>query len=153
MTQVRGIWCSLCRVRYAFHACKDGMPCQHEYARPVRNGILAPADLIYCFAWRYSSGFQKFEMEPIYFLMKEGKMTMEWVTNRKAPTFEASYVEEEELLDRFLAFLRKEVQLLQWSVWTEAFTRLVFGGQSATFPPRWRERQLLRVTENQASRS
>jgi len=151
MTQISGIYCSYCRRRYVYHVCKNGMPCHHEYCEPVKRWfqgeqieeIKGDATLIQCFAWRYSGGFQQFEMKRVYWLLKDGKPVKEY----RGPQFSAEYVDEDVVVGRFLLFLYKEVQMHEWPAWVEAFIGLVFGGRSADMIPAWRFRQLQRKSQ------
>ena len=145
MTIVRGIWCDKCRVRYAYHACKEGMPCEHHFGEIAKNGIglIAPATLIFCESWRYAGGYRKFELQELYYVYnkKYDKYVKKWSTQKH---FKASYVTEEELIDQFLIFLKKKLFVSEWTPFVEAFRSLYFGGKSLTYPPAWRLRQLAR---------
>jgi len=137
MVQVSGVFCGYCHRRYVAHLCRYGMPCEHEYAEPVRNGIKSPATLIQCFSWSYSEGFQAFELQRIHFSLVDDRMTKEYGTE-----FKAKHVNGDELTERFLNFLKKEIQLHEWPVWVEAFVSLMLGGRSVAMIPAWRLKQL-----------
>lgn len=145
MTIVRGIYCDRCRVRYVYHACKYGMPCEHHVAEIARDGIsiIAPATLIGCFSWRYAEGFRVFELQELYYVYdkKKNRFLKKWDEKRH---FEARYVTEDELVDQFLKFLKEKLPVIEWPPFVEAFRSLLAGGRSLTYPPRWRMKQLAR---------
>ena len=153
MTIVRGVWCSKCRVRYAYHACKDGMPCEHHKAEIARDGlgIIAPATLIYCESWRYLEGFKRFELQQIYYTYDEeaDKWRMRWMEQK---FFAVKYVTDEELIDLFLKFLKEKLTVPEWMPFVGAFISLYSGGKSLTCPPSWRLRQLARKYAKQMER-
>ena len=142
---MRGIWCDKCRVRYAYHACKEGMPCEHHYAEVAKNGfgIIAPATLIFCESWRYIEGYRRFELQELYYVYDKetGKYIKRWSDQKH---FKATYVTEEELKERFLNFLKEKLFVSEWIPFVEAFRSLYNGGKSLTYPPSWRLRQLTR---------
>ena len=142
MTIVRGIWCDKCKVRYVYHVCKNGMPCKHHQIEVTENGrvIGKLATLIYCESWRYLEGFQSFILQQIYF--KYDKEKEKWIEHRMPnKLFKASYITEEELKDKFLNFL-KEIPVMEWTPFVEAFISLYYGGKSRTYPPMWRIKQI-----------
>ena len=145
MTIVRGIWCDKCRVRYAYHVCKEGMPCEHHYAEIAKDGlgIIAPATLIFCESWRYIEGYRRFELQELYYIYDKetGKYIKRWSDQKH---FKATYVTEEELKERFLNFLKEKLFVSEWIPFVEAFRSLYSGGKSLTYPPSWRLRQLAR---------
>ena len=153
MTIIRGIWCSKCRVRYAYHACKNGMPCEHHCAEIAKDGIsiIAPATLIFCESWRYIEGYRSFELQELYFIYdnKTGKYIKKWSDEKH---FKASYVTEDELKDQFLKFLKEKIFVSEWTPFVEAFSSLYSGGRSLTFPPSWRLHQLARKYSNKVNR-
>ena len=142
MTEIRGVWCSICRRRYAYHLCREGMPCEHDMAEALPSGLIrAEATLIECYAWRYSGGFKQFNLQKIRFVrtVDEPQPKKVYYNIR----FSAEYVSEDELINKFLEFL-KTLPPLYWPTWVEAFVSTLYGGPSATSIPRWREKQLLR---------
>jgi len=145
LTIVRGIYCDRCRVRYAYHVCKEGMPCEHHFAEVARDwlGIIAPANLIYCESWRYIGGFKRFELQQLYYIYDKetGEWHKRWVEQKH---FKASYVTEEELIDLFLKFMKEKLSVSEWAPFVEAFISLYIGGKSSSYPPAWRMRQLAR---------
>lgn len=145
-TQIFGIFCSKCRLRYVLNACKKAMPCDHQYAKAHPDGVEGPADFIYLHSWRYSGGFQRFEMVPIYFIWENDHFNVEY-SSRGTPSFSENYIAEEEIEKKFLQFLGERIQLSSWPTWTEAFVSLVFGGTSLQLPPQWRVRQMIRERE------
>jgi len=120
------------------------MPCKHEFAEIVRNGIQAPATLIYCESWRYSEGFKKFELQALGFIQEEKKTKKKWIESKH---FIAKYVSEDELIEQFLRFLKEKLFISEWLPFVEAFVRLFFGGKSCSIPPIWRIRQLMKKGE------
>jgi len=146
LTIVRGVYCDRCRVRYAYHVCRDGMPCEHHFAEVSRDGlgIIAPATLIYCESWRYTGGFKRFELQQVYYIYDKetGKCHKRWSEQKH---FKASYVTDEELIDLFLKFLKERLFVSEWVPFVEAFGSLYFGGKSRTYPPSWRIRQLAKM--------
>jgi len=105
------------------------------------EAIRAPATTIYCFAWRYADGFQRFTLQEVMWLLDENKNLVKKQGNK----FTAEYIDQEELEGRFLYFLSQHTEdLWKWNVWVEAFQSLCFGGPGVQFMPGWRFRQLTR---------
>ena len=147
MTIVRGVWCSKCRVRYAYHVCRDGMPCLHHEAEIAKDGIniIAPATLIYCESWRYLEGYKNFELQEIYFIYDKNKGKFKIKFDDKKH-FKATYITEEDLKDKFLEFIKNKIDVYDWNHFIEAFTSLYYGGKSLTYPPIWRMKQIAKKT-------
>lgn len=154
MTVVRGIWCSKCRVRYAYHACKNGMPCEHHTAEIARDGIgiIAPATLIFCESWRGMDGYRRFELQELcYVYDKEtGRFVKKWNGHKR---FKATNIGDEELKAKFLDFLKEKLPVIEWTPFVEAFVSLYHGGKSRTCPPTWRLRQLARIYARRMKRN
>ena len=153
MTIVRGVWCSKCRIRYAYHACKNGMPCEHHMAEIARDGIgiIAPATLIFCESWRGMDGYRRFELQELYYIYDKetGKFIKKWNGHKH---FEATNIGEEELKEKFLNFLKEKLPVHEWMPFVGAFVSLYSGGKSLTCPPTWRLRQLARKYARQMER-
>lgn len=110
--------------------------------------MIGPATIIYCFAWRGGSGFQRFTLQEVYWTLDENKKEI----MKPGEKFTVEYVDPEELQGRFLYFLSQHTNdLWKWNVWVEAFVSLFFGGPGAQFAPGWRYRQLQKKHEQQTS--
>jgi len=137
MTIIHGVYCSYCHRRYAYHLCRNGMPCEHHLAELTDEGPRAPANLIECYSWSYSRGYQRFVLCKFRYSYEGNKLEKEI-----EKTFSASYVDEDMLIAKFLSFL-KGLYPLEWLPWVEAFVSLIRGGQSASHLPKWRLKQLM----------
>lgn len=149
MTQINGVYCSLCRIRYQAHAMdKDNGPiCQHHLGYATKRGVIAPAIFIYTYAWRTSDGYRKIVMYSFFYHKVNNHW--EWKQKPTMPEFSIKYVNNEDYLNKqFLNFLL-DLQTFEWSIWTAAFHSLTIGGSGAQYPPNWRCRQLARRREGE----
>ena len=143
MTIIRGVYCCRCRVRYAYHVCRDGLPCDHHKARVVYGGFIGPARVIYLESWRYLEGFQRFEMQEFYYRYNKESGGFEKLWNEKLH-FKLSYVSADDVIDAFLKFMREKLDVSDWVDWVGAFSSLFMGGRSLTYPPAWRLKQMVK---------
>ncbi len=77
MTQIIGVYCSLCRRRYSDFMCRNGMSCGHHVGRAIEprgndpGGVTSSAALFECFSWIYGGGHQKFILRKFDFVPDE----------------------------------------------------------------------------------
>lgn len=123
MTQHSGFYCLLCRTRYVYHACKDGLPCEHD-----------KRDAFYTFRWDCTGGYQKFMVanERFGVLFNVHSVTQEQLDEAIA---EYSKWLEYCVKHDLTATLDDPVKLFKAACESA-------GGQGATSPPVWRQQQL-----------
>jgi len=118
------------------------MPCEHHIGEIARNGgLIGPARTIYCESWRYSGGYKLFELQEFYYIFDKttNKYKKKW---SKEKHFRVRYMNEDQVANKFLEFMKEKLFIDEWPDWVQAFRSLYFGGRGFTYPPLWRMNQL-----------